>query len=409
LNFPFYIAKRYLKSKKSHNIINIISGVSIAGVSVGTMALIVILSVFNGFEEVVVSLFNSFDPDLKITVVKGKSFDRNDIPANEIKEISGIKRYTEVVEENALAKYNNTQDIITIKGVTHDFVEFSGLDSMLVYGNFVLKENNNNFCVVGYGIAYKLNLSMKDKTTPINVYMPKRTKKTYTNIDQAFNSKIIFPSGIFSVQQEFDSKYMIVPIDFARDLLEYTDEVTSIEIGLDKTADADQIQDNIQSLVGESFVVKNRLQQQELLYQIMKSEKWAIFMILTFVLIIAAFNIIGSLSMIIIDKKKDIAVLRSLGASNQHIRKIFLTEGFLISLTGGMLGLILGGVICWLQSAFELIKLSGSGSFIIDAYPVKTEFLDFILVFLTVAIIGIGAAFYSVRQISKSYFDQRLS
>jgi len=410
VNFPFYIARRYLVSKKSHNIINIISWVSVIGVMIGTMALVVILSVFNGFEDLVTKLFNTFNPDLQITVKEGKVFTLDEIPADSIKNLAGIVRFTEVVEENALLKYRNKQYIATIKGVSDEYQDLSGLDTMMVEGDLILQAPNSRHAVVGYGIAYYLTLNLRDYTTPISVYVPKRTRKTFTSMDNAFNNDVIFPAGIFSIQQDFDSKYMLVPISFARELLEYEKEVSSVEIGLEKGIDTDRIQKTIEDLIGEQFEVKNRFQQQEMLYKIMKSEKWAIFLILTFILLIATFNVIGSLSMLIIDKKKDIAVLWSMGANNKVIKRIFLTEGLLISVSGAILGVVLGSFFCWLQQRFGLISLGGgSGSFVIDAYPVKMVATDILYVFLTVFLIGLGASYYPVRQISKKFLKQKLA
>lgn len=410
MNFPFYIAKRYLFSKKSHNIINIISGISIAGVTVGTMALIVVLSVFNGFEELVKSLFNTFNPDLVITVREGKTFNTFDLPKNKIKKLPGIISYSEVVEENALLKYKTEQYIVTLKGVNEDYLKNNPLDTMLIDGDFILENNDYNFTVMGYLVAYNLGIKINDFSNPLQVYVPKRTKKRLTSIDQSFNSGSLIPSAVFSVQQEIDAKYVIVPIRFARKLLDYTNEVTSIEIRLNTEINADIVQQEVQQLAGDSFVVKNRFQQQELLYNIMKSEKWAIFIILSFILIIAVFNVVGSLSMLILDKRKDIAVLFSLGANEKLIKRIFLVEGLLISFSGAILGLLLGYLLCILQIEYGFIKLgSDANSFIIPHYPVKLFFSDFLAVFSVVFIIGLVAAWFPVKQIANKYLKHRLS
>jgi len=410
LNLPFYIAKRYLVSRKSHHIINIISGISVAGITIGTMALIIILSVFNGFESLVITLFNSFDPDLKIEAVRGKTFTLRDIPVAEIEKIPGVVRFTEVVEENALLKYRDKQYIASIKGVSPDFEKLHVLDSMLIDGEMILKRGKQPQGILGLGVAYYLGIQVNDPLNPITVYVPKRTIKTLGNLEDAFNSDILAPAGVFSIQQDFDAKYVIVPIDFARGLLEYSEEVTSVEIGLTPQTNADLVQKQIASLTGDTFNIKNRFQQQETLYKVMKSEKLAIFLILTFILLIATFNIIGSLSMLIIDKKKDIAVLQSLGAGPGLIKRIFMAEGLLISLSGALLGLILGGLICWLQQQFGIVPLEGgSESFVIDAYPVEMRATDFLLVFLTVFGIGILAAWYPVRQVSRKYLHLKLA
>lgn len=410
MNFPFYIAKRYLFSKKSHNIINIISGISVAGVTIGTMALIVVLSVFNGFEELVKSLFNTFNPDLIITVAEGKTFNPSDLPSEKIKSLPGIINFSEVVEENALLKYKTEQYIVTLKGVSEEYLTNNPLDTMLIDGDFILENNVYNYTVMGYLVAYNLGIKINDFSNPVQVYVPKRTKKKLTSIEQSFNSGSLIPSAVFSVQQEIDSKYVIVPIQFARKLLDYSNEVTSIEIRLATNADADFIQDEVQELSGDSFIVKNRFQQQELLYKIMKSEKWAIFVILSFILIIAVFNVVGSLSMLILDKRKDIAVLFSMGANEKLIKRIFLVEGLLISFSGAVIGLILGYLLCILQLEFGFIKLGAdANSFIIPYYPVKLYFADFVAVFTMVFFIGLVAAWFPVNQIANKYLKHRLS
>ncbi|HPT04734.1 MAG TPA: ABC transporter permease [Bacteroidales bacterium] len=409
MNFSLFIARRYLFARKSHHIINIISGVSVAGVTIGTMALIVVLSVFNGFENIVVSLFNSFDPDLKITVNEGKTFNNIDLPAADIRKIPGVVRYTEVVEENALLRYGEKQYIATIKGVDDGFINKNPIDSMIAEGDFVLTRGENNFAVAGYGVAYFLGINLNNVNEFLTVYVPKRGSSFSVNPEEAFNTQMIYPSGIFSIQQDFDSKYVIVPLRFARGLLDYKNEVTSVEIGLAKGADIDKVQSEVKKLSGSKFTVKNRFQQQEVLYKIMKSEKWAVFLILAFILLIATFNVIGSLSMLILDKTEDIAVLRSMGADNKLIRKIFLTEGLFISLGGALLGLILGFIICFIQQKFGIVRLqSADSSFVISAYPVQMKILDFVYVFLTVFAIGIATAWYPVRQISKKHLKVKL-
>ncbi len=401
MNLPFFIARRYLISKKSHNIINLISGISMVGVALGTAALIIVLSVFNGFESVVVSLFSVFDPDVRITVVEGKSFHNHQIDADKIRAIPGIIKYTEVVEENALLYYKKQQFLATIKGVDSLYQVNSPInDSLLVTGKMILQDDSLDFAIPGYGIAYFLNLDMNAPDNLISVYIPKRKGSISGLPQESFRSELIRPIAIFSVQQDFDDKYMLVPLRFARRMLDYTDEVTSIEIRLAKGADVPVIQEKINSIVGSKFRTQNRFQQQEVLYKIMKSEKWAVFLILTFILIVASFNVIGSLTMLILDKKKDIGILRSLGARDTLIKQIFFFEGLLISLLGAFSGLLLGLLVCVLQQHFGLIKLQGGGSFIINAYPVKLIATDFLYVFITITLIGTAAAWLPVKRMA---------
>lgn len=402
MRFAFYIARRYLFAKKSQNAINIISAISILGVGVGAMALVVILSVFNGFDEVVRSLFNSFDPDIKIRPAEGKVF-IPDERFDALKDLKGIAAYSEILEENALLKYGERQHIATIKGADESFIHVTGIDSMVYDGEMILKDKNRSYAVVGQGVAFSLQIGL-NFINPLFVYMPKRVGRiNLANPDDAFRRQYLFPSGIFAIEQDYDSRYVIVPIDFLRDLLQYTNEVSSIELKLDPSGNAESTQQDIRLLLGDEYIVQNREEQNELFYRVMKSEKWAIFLILTFILIIASFNIIGSLSMLIIDKKNDIRSLRNLGAGSKLIQRIFLLEGWLISIVGSIIGIGLGTLISWLQDRFEFLKLSGSGTFVIDAYPVDLQLGDVVLVWITVLLIGFIAASYPVRQISRKY------
>ncbi len=399
MNFSFFIARRYLISKKSHNIINIISGISMIGVAVGTAALIIVLSVFNGLESAVVSMFSVFDPDIKITAAQGKTFHVNEIDQNSIESIPGIIKYSQVVEENALLRYHQQQHLVTIKGVDSLFQLNSPLDSVVVEGQMLTQRDSNDFAIAGYGVAYYLDLDLNDFDNYISVYIPKRNNSASLLPEESFNYELIQPVGIFSIQQDFDDKYIIVPLRFARRLLDYDTELTSIEIRLDSKVNATKVKEKVSHIVGEKFKVKSRFEQQEVLYKIMKSEKWAVFLILTFILIVASFNTIGSITMLILDKKKDIAILHNLGAEISTIRKIFFLEGFMITIIGTIMGLALGTIICWLQIKFGLVKLQAGGSFIFNAYPVKIIFLDYIYVIVTLVLIGIIAAWIPARRI----------
>jgi len=270
---------------------------------------------------------------------------------------------------------------------------------LLVTGEMILQDDSLDFAIPGYGIAYFLGIDMNAPDNFISVYIPKR-KGSITGLPQeSFYSEVIRPVGIFSIQQDFDDKYMLVPLRFARRLLDYTNEVTSIEIRLAKGTDQVAVQKELETIAGPEFRIQNRFQQQEVLFKIMKSEKWAVFLILTFILVVASFNVIGSLTMLILDKQKDIGILRSLGARDATIKQIFFIEGILISMTGALAGLILGLSVCFLQLKFGLVKLQGGGSFILDAYPVKLIATDFLYVFLTIALIGIFAAWLPVKRI----------
>lgn len=407
MNFPFYIAGRYLVSKKSHNIINIISAISIVGVAIGAMALIIVLSVFNGFDKLVVSLFSSFNPSIQITASHGKTFHLGSIPVDQLQKIPGVLHIAQVIEEDALMKYKDNQAIVTMKGVSEVFTSMSGLDTMMAEGSFRLQDGDKDYAILGYGVAGALNANLQDYINPVSVYVPRRDASFTGGFENAFNTDIIFPSGFFQVQWEYDVKYAILPLRFVKNILNYGDELTALEINLAKDADQNEVQKKIESLTGNKFTIKNRYQQQEILYKIMVSEKNYIFMILTLILIIATFNVIGTLSMLILDKKKDIAVLQSLGAGKGVIQQIFLLEGLLISFLGALIGLILGALLCWMQIRFGLIRLgSADSSFVVSSYPVQMQLTDFILVFATVLIIGFLAACYPVYNIKKVHVGE---
>lgn len=402
MKLPLYIAWRYLKSKKSHNVINIISGISVAGITIGTMALIVVLSVFNGFESLVVSLFNTFDPPLKIEASSGKTFNSSAFPWKQVQNIEGIKAVTGIIEEKALLKYRSNQFLATLKGVDDNYIEWTGLDSMISEGSLMLSFKDQPLAIPGQGIAYYLGIDLNSFEDKIEVYAPKRTVKGYTNPENAFTRLDIRPSGVFSVQQDFDVRYMIVPLSFTRELFEYTEELTSIEIALQPGADMIDTQSRIKEITGKEFLVRNRYEQQETLYKIMRSEKYAIFMILSFILFIATFNMVGSLSMLILDKRKDISVLYALGAPNRLVKRIFMTEGLLVVLTGAIAGIFLGAGICIIQQKFGIVKINAEGgSFLISAYPVLMYWKDFLYVFLVVGAIGFVATLIPVAGIKK--------
>lgn len=393
-------------AKKKRNAINIISFISILGVTVGVTALVVVLSVFNGFDQVIQSLINSFDPDLKISVVEGKTFLPEDAKISKLYEIEGIEAISEILEETALIKYDERQFIATLKGVDNKFAAVTGVDSMMREGVFMLENNNKVFAVVGQGIAYSLRIGL-NFIQPLIFYVPKRTGDiSMANPTNSFNRSVVFPSGIFSIEQEYDSKYVLLPIQIVRNLLEYSKEVSSLEIKIKDGFNREEIQQQVKLIAGDNFKVLNRYEQNEVLYKIMKSEKWATFLILTLILFIASFNIVGSLTMLIIDKKEDILSLRNLGANESQLKSIFLMEGWLISIIGSAAGIFLGTLICLAQEYLGIIKIGGSGTFVIDAYPVHYQIPDIALVWFTVLLIGYFAAYIPASKISADYLGE---
>jgi lipoprotein-releasing system permease protein len=401
-----YIAKRYLLAKKSRNAINIISAVSVAGVAVGTMALIIILSVFNGLETMVRSIFNTFDPDIKITAAQGKTFVPDSARLKLLANVDGLSCYSLTIEENALLKYDDRQYIATIKGVDDNYTMVSDIDSSMWEGEFILKsEKGRPYAIPGIGVAQYLGIRV-NFINPLNIYVPKKTGST-TDAENAFVKKFIFPSGIFQIEKDYDSKYVYIPLEFARELTEIETGVTSVEVKFKTNADPVSVQKKIRKIFDKGFKVQNRYEQQEIFYKVMRSERLAIFFILTLILTIASFNIIGSLTMLIIEKERDIEILKSLGANSDLIRKIFIFEGWLISIVGAFTGIVLGFIICWVQQTYGIVKLQ-SETLIMDAYPVVLKLRDFIIVPATVLLIGYWAAWYPVRFLTRKYLSNEV-
>ena len=368
------------------------------GVCIGTMALIIVLSAFNGLSDLVQSLYNSFDPDISITIKQGKTFDPNAAEFQSLKNIAGIANYTEVMEGNALLKFNDKQCIATIKGVGREFRKMSGFDTLIYNGVFNLEKSN---ILIGKGIGNVLQTGPKELFSPISVYAPKRGNINSINPEDGMNELKVFVSGAFTINDEFDYKYAVMNIDNARKLLDYKNEVTSIELKFKPDADKEKVQQQLISVLGNKYEVKNREQQNAMLYKTLKSEKLWTFLILVFILIIATFNVIGSLTMLIIEKKKDITILNNMGADITLIRRIFLLEGLMITLLGALFGLILGLFVCWLQIKFSLVKLSQG--YVVDAYPIKIHTMDILLILGVVLLIGFVSAWYPVRLFTKKH------
>lgn len=405
MNLPFLLAKRYLVGKKSHNAINIISWVSVCGVAVITMALICTLSVYNGFQDLISSLYSSFDPELKIEPVRGKTFVVNDSLFDTVRKMPEVAVFGEVLEDQVLISYGDRQIPATLKGVENNFQALTSIDSLIVNGKFLLTDSVVDYATVGVGLASQLGVNA-GFVRPLDIYVPKRTGKVnMANPMESFNAGQLFVGGIFGVNQaQYDDQVLVAPIDFARYLFEGDGMVSSVELKLKDGVSVDQFQKRLQQTLGADFRVRNRMQQQEESFRIMQIEKWMTFLMLTFILMIASFNVIGSLSMLIVDKKEDIATLRNLGADYSLIRKIFILEGCLISGTGALVGIVLGSGLCWLQEHFGLLRLgNATGMFIVDAYPVKQLFTDSVWVVLVVALLGFLAAVYPAHTMIKRY------
>jgi len=398
LKFILPIARRYLIGKKSTNAIHILSGVSLLAMMIGTMALILVLSVYNGFENLVLSLYDSFRADLVIEVEKGKTFKPNSALLTQLEDFDDIDAFSLVLEENAIFDFNDKQYFARLKGIDENYTKVNPIDTCLVDGYFRIKKGSN-VGVLGLGVAKALSLSLFDDFGELRVFMPKKDGKlNTTNPYNMVNIKSIWPMGLYSIEKEFDSKYVFVDLEFAQDVIESKNEVSGIEIALYENVDVEAFQKKIQQILPENLKVTNRFQIDNTLYKVMKSEKLVAYLILSFILLIAAFNIIGSLSMLVIEKRKDISILKAMGASNRQINRIFLTTGLLLSFTGAILGSIIAIIIGLLQQHFQIIKLNQSGIFLIDAFPVDFRLNDFILIGITVVLIGCLASYFPARR-----------
>lgn len=405
MNLPFYIARRYLFSKKKHNAINIISAVSVCGVALATLALVCTLSVFNGFQDMVAGFFTAFDPELKITVREGKVFDPHESRVAQIHAMPEIEVWTETLEENAMVQYKDRQTMAVVKGVEDNFEQLTAIDSLLYgTGKFVLNDSVVDYGILGVELMSELGTGIQF-VDPLQVYAPKRNARVnIANPAASFNSDYLFsPGAVFIVnQQKYDARYILTSLGFARRLFDYDTEVSAIEIKLKPGSNIDAVEKKMEEILGERFVVQNRYEQQADVFRIMEIEKFISYLFLTFILAIACFNVIGSLSMLILDKRDDVETLRNLGAGDQLITRIFLFEGRMISVFGASIGIVLGLLLCFLQQRFGLISLGGgNGSFVVDAYPVSVHLTDVLLVFVTVIAVGFLSVWYPVKYLSR--------
>ncbi|MCI6671290.1 MAG: FtsX-like permease family protein [Prevotella sp.] len=405
MHFPFYIARRYLFSKKSTNAINIISFISVVGVAVATMAMVVVLSGFNGFSDLVASFFTNFDPQLKVEPAKGKSFPADDPTLLKIKALPEVAVATECVTDQALASYNGRQTMVTIKGMQANFDSLTHISNIL-YGNtdIRLKVANLDYAIVGVGVANKLGMPV-DWQNYLHIYAPVREGQyDPSNPLTAFVAdSLLSANAVFQVKQgKYDNQYIITSIDFARRIFSRQGEITSLELRLKPGEDIEKTKEKIKEMVGVNLKVSDRYEQQADTFKIMRIEKLFAYAFLTFILLIASFNIIGSLSMLMIDKKDDAMTLRNLGASEKQISQIFLFEGRMISVLGAIIGIALGLLLCWLQQTYGLVRLGNqAGVFVINAYPISVHLSDIFGIFATVILIGWISVWYPVRHVSR--------
>jgi lipoprotein-releasing system permease protein len=403
------IAFRYLFAKKSQNIINVISMISVSGVLVGSLALILVLSVFNGLHGLIGSLYGSFDPELKVIPSQGKVFSLDSIPYQQIIACEGVGHVSEILEDHALLRSGKRQVPAIVMGVDDNFSEVSGIDSIIIEGEYTLKHNFGNSGVVGFILADQLGLRL-NFVKPLVIFVPKRKGRiNMMRPDLSFKKAYLHPTGLFAVRQmEYDSQYLIVNIDQSRELFDYGDEVvSSLGISLDERVKIKDIKQHLSRLLGDHFLVLDRQEQHATFYKLMRVEKLMAYLILLFILVIALFNVIGTLSLLIFEKRESIGTLRSMGAGRKLINRIFLVEGWFISLAGVTVGVLLGAFLVWLQQQYGLLRFQSDGSFVVEAYPVALEWTDMILVYASVSLVGLVAAWYPVRVIVRRYYSEQ--
>ena len=373
--------------------------ISILGISVGSFALIVVLSAFNGLEKVISSMNSRLTPDLQIAPTKGKTIDLTAFPLGQLKEIQGVEYVVPTITEDALFRANDKQHIGQVKGVGLEYQNIDRLNE-IIFGSEGLQladDEEHSFAVPGAGVAWSLGINAYNPYAMVRVYVPKRGNASQMSLENSFNSDILTVRSVFSTEQEQDEKLVLVPFSWLSELLEYENKANNVELFILPNADANKIKKAVQAVMGEGFTVKNQQEQQETLYRIMRSEKWAVYVILTFILILATFNVVGSLSMLMIDKRKDTEILKSMGADKRLIQKIFMNEGLLISVAGGIIGLLLGIILVLLQQQFGFVKFGTGGNYVVDAYPVLLKLKDVLLIFATILVVGCTSAFLTVR------------
>lgn len=389
MNTTLFIAKRYLFTRKKRNAINIISGIAVLAFTVCTAALIIILSTMNGFERLFFSMYSRFNPDFKITPVTGKVFEQSALEAK-IKSLNGTAYIWPVLEDNAAIRNGDYQSVCTVKGVDSAYFRSNGLNALITQGEGVVKENNINYMVLGAIINQKINGNIDGPFSALSLISPKRGDYS-ANDPEAVKMLQIQPSGVVTIDESISTRYVFVPLDFARELFDRDKMVSSLEVRMKAGIDAEKFEENLRQTVGAGFKVQNRMQQQASLYKMFKSEKWASYAILTFILLIAAFNALGSLTMLVIEKKDDIATLSGMGADKTMIKRIYFTNGFLISGLGAIIGLCIGVALVLLQEKYGMIKMQGA---IVDSYPVHLMINDVLLVAATAIGLGLVTGIY---------------
>ena len=402
MNVPLFIANRYLHAKKSHNLINIITWISIIGISVGSFALIVVMSAFNGLENVISSMNSQLTPDLQIASTKGKTVNLATFPAEQVQSIKGVEYLSPAITEDALFRANDKQHIGQVKGLGNIYGQIPRVNGTIQSEDgLILSDADYDYAVPGSGVAWHLGINAFNPYSVVRIYVPKRGNATTMSLENSFNSGVLSIQSTFTTYQEMDETTVLVPYEWLSELLEYEGKASTIDLFLSPSSDVKKVKKEIKNIVGSEFTVKDQQEQQETLYKIMRSEKWAVYVILTFILILATFNVVGSLSMLIIDKRKDTEILKAMGANRKFIHQLFIDEGLLISVAGGIIGLLLGSVLILLQQKFGFIKFGNGGSYIVDAYPVLLKIKDIVLILFTIIIVGGTSTLLTVRHAMK--------
>lgn len=387
MNWPLRVARRYLFAKKSTNIINVITGISVLGIAIGSAALVLVLSVFNGFEDLITSMYGNFNPDIKVTPEKGKTFVIDSLTLQKIRGLGGVVAVSQTLEEVAFFEYKDKQDFGILKGVDPYFAKVTGIDSTVREGQYQL-DGARETAVLGLGMRNKLAVSVDNVFESLSVYMPKR--RDTGPFEPQFRKRQVFPVGTFIIQQDFDNQYVLTSLEFARDMLGDYEALSALEIRLAPGFNSEMLIPEIRNLLGEGFVLKNRYAQEEAFMKLMKVEKWMSFAIVSLMMLLVAFNMVGALWMIVLEKKYDIAMLKSMGALDRSVRNIFLNEGLLLSLIGVGSGFVLALVIYWIQKTHGIVSIPGA--FAVESYPISLRWIDFFVVGLTVTAIGLLAS-----------------
>lgn len=407
MNLSLFIARRYFFSKRKKNFINIISALSIVGIAFSTAALVIVLSVFNGLEDLLTSLYTSFDPELKIEARKGKSFEVNTEMIQQLERVPGVDIITEVIEDYAYVRYRDADMVVTLKGVSKNFLDQRRLDNNLTDGKLVLSEKGIDYAIVGRGVQYALSITVAESIFPLQVFYIKNMKASGLDPSQLYSRKVIQPGGVFSIEKAYDDNYIFVPLHFAQELLNYGNKRTSLEIKTTGTVPLQTVKTEVIKTMGADFLVLTNQEQHQDLYRLLKVEKLFTFIALTLLILIASINIFFSLMMLVLDKKKDISVLFALGANTRLVRNIFLSEGALIAFAGASAGLLLGALICWAQDTFGLVGM-GMENAIVSNYPVKMNPLDFVFTASAILAITILVSFYPARLAAGSHAIEKL-